>query len=168
MAVHNLGGEDLKLEKWVWKETAEVLGVLGIIAGIGFLGFEIRQNTRALQNESHQAILAILTDQQLALTTNDSLHRTIMAGEQSPFDVSDEEWSKFTEFMYVRLGVWEYLYLAKADEAITEAVWAAFDPYFLSLICKPGYRRWWDEHSVAFAADFRAYLDADVLLSCED
>ena len=34
----------MAIANWVWRETAEVLGVVGIIAGIVFLGYELRQN----------------------------------------------------------------------------------------------------------------------------
>ena len=37
---------------WIWKETAEVIGVLGIIASIVFLGYEMRQNTIAVRSEA--------------------------------------------------------------------------------------------------------------------
>jgi len=60
--MHNLGGEDLKLEKWVWKETAEVLGVLGIIAGIVFLGFELRQNNDLMVSEARATRASIAQD----------------------------------------------------------------------------------------------------------
>ncbi len=39
----------MAIANWVWKETAEVLGVVGIIAGILFLGFELRQNNDLLE-----------------------------------------------------------------------------------------------------------------------
>ena len=39
----------MAVKKWVWKETAEVIGVLGIIGGIVFLGFELRQNNELMK-----------------------------------------------------------------------------------------------------------------------
>ena len=42
-----------------WKETAEVLSVVGIIAGIVFLGFELRQNNELMVSEA-QATSAII------------------------------------------------------------------------------------------------------------
>lgn len=38
----------MTLKKWVWKETAETIGVLGVIASLIFVAFEIRQNNEAL------------------------------------------------------------------------------------------------------------------------
>ena len=42
----------MAIKSWIWKETAEVIGVLGIIAGIVFLGFELRQNNDFLASQA--------------------------------------------------------------------------------------------------------------------
>ena len=41
---------------WTWKESAEVLGVLGVIASMIFVGIEIRQNTDAVRGSTLQAV----------------------------------------------------------------------------------------------------------------
>jgi len=41
---------------WIWKETAEVLGVLGVIASMIFVGIEIRQNTYVARGATLQAV----------------------------------------------------------------------------------------------------------------
>lgn len=52
----------MAIKKWVWKETAEVLGVAGIIAGIVFLGYELRQNNELMAAEARFNRLALVTD----------------------------------------------------------------------------------------------------------
>ena len=52
----------MAIANWVWKETAEVLGVVGIIAGIAFLGFELRQNNELMEAEARFNRLSIVTD----------------------------------------------------------------------------------------------------------
>ncbi len=52
----------MALKKWIWKETAEVLGVVGIIAGIAFLGFELRQNNELMEAEARFNRLSIVTE----------------------------------------------------------------------------------------------------------
>jgi hypothetical protein len=37
---------------WVWKETAEIIGVLGVIGSLIFVAFEIRQNNELLAAEA--------------------------------------------------------------------------------------------------------------------
>ena len=41
---------------WIWKETAEIVGALGVIATLIFVAFEIRQNTDAVRSSTVQDI----------------------------------------------------------------------------------------------------------------
>lgn len=52
----------MALKKWIWKETAEVLGVIGIISGIIFLGYELRQNNELMEADARFNRLAMVTD----------------------------------------------------------------------------------------------------------
>jgi hypothetical protein len=149
-----------------WANVAEIVASVVIIVSLAYVGWEINHNTRALQYESHQNILALLNEQQLALTTDANLHRVFMKAEKTPFELTDEEWSLFAQFLYPRIGVWEYLYVARREDAVTDTVWNAYEPYFLSIICQPGYRRWWDEFGNSNAPEFIEYVEAEVLPAC--
>ncbi|HEY5622263.1 MAG TPA: hypothetical protein VIV14_00785 [Gammaproteobacteria bacterium] len=46
----------MAIAKWVWKETAEVLGIIGVIASMIFVGLEIRQNTSTVRGATLQAV----------------------------------------------------------------------------------------------------------------
>ena len=155
---------DLKLSEWA--NIAEIIASVVIIASLMYVGLELDQNTRALQNDSYQNVLAMLSDQQIALVSNEELHRVIKAAESSPSDVSAEDWSRFTEFMFPRIGVWEYLYVANQEDSISDTVWTGFEPYFLSIICRPGYGRWMDENSAAFVPEFFDYLQTTAMPTC--
>ena len=41
---------------WIWKETAEIVGALGVIASLIFVALEIRQNTDAVRSATVQDI----------------------------------------------------------------------------------------------------------------
>ena len=41
---------------WLWKETAEIIGALGVIASMIFVGLEIRQNTNTVRGATMQAV----------------------------------------------------------------------------------------------------------------
>lgn len=45
-----------QIAKPIWRETAEVIGVLGVISSLIFVALEIRQNTNAVRSATVQAI----------------------------------------------------------------------------------------------------------------
>ena len=164
----SLGFDLQKLKLSEWANIAEIIASIVIVASLVYVGMEVNQNTKTLQNESHLTVIALLNEQQLALTTDQSLHRIFIKAEEEPFDLSNEDWSRFVEFMYPRFGVWEYLYIAKEEGTINQYVWSGFEPYFLSIICKPGYRRWWDDYGFSNAPPFITYVETEVLPNCTD
>jgi len=64
----------MAIKEWIWKETAEILGVLAVFGSLIFVAFEIRQNTQvsqaasiqAMADASIQVITAMNADEQLA------------------------------------------------------------------------------------------------------
>ena len=155
--------ESAKVNDWI-----QIIGIFGVLTGLVFLGFEIQQNTRAVQNESYLSIMTLLTDHMSSIVTDEDFNRIVMIGEESPSELSAEEWYRFSQSMYSRLGVWEYLYLGRLEGTITDTTWAAYEPYFLGIVCLPGYRRWLDEQGTKFAPAFIEYLQTSVLPSCTD
>ena len=155
--------EPAKANYWI-----QLIGIFGVMAGLVFLGFEIQQNTRAVQNESYLSVMALLIDHQSTIIADENFSRIVMTGEDSPAELSPEEWYRFSEAMYGRLGVWEYLYLGRQEGSVTDTTWAAYEPYYLGIICKPGYKRWLGEYGTQFAPRFIEYLHTTVLTNCAD
>jgi hypothetical protein len=155
--------DSAKANDWI-----QMIGIFGVLAGLVFLGFEIQQNTRAVQNESYLSVMALLIENTSSIVANEKLNRIVMTGEDSPADLSPEEWYRFSQTMVPRMGVWEYLYLGRLEGTVTDTMWSAFEPYYLSIICKPGYARWLGEYGTQFAPVFVEYLQVTVIPGCTD
>lgn len=109
----NLGARPLALDKWAWKETAEVVGVLGIIAGIVFLGYELRQNNALMAAEARFNRLALVTDawrfvaehgDLTELRTRADTGETLSAAEERRVTASLMAVFLLTEWTYRELG----------------------------------------------------------------
>jgi hypothetical protein len=81
----------LAIAKWVWKETAEVLGVLGIISGIVFLGYELRQNNDLVEAEVRFNYKEARSGWHRTLATNPHLTELIANARQTGH--SDDIWT---------------------------------------------------------------------------
>lgn len=151
-----------------WANVAEIVASIAIVVSLGYVGLEISQNTKALQNESHRSTLAMMNSGQNILASDAEFHRIYMTGLESPAELDEVEWSRFVQFMLPRLGAWEYLYLAKLDGSVSQGAWAAFDPYFREIICTAGIRRFMEQYESAYAPEFVAYVENDPLSRCRD
>ena len=68
---------------WIWKESAEVLGVLGVIASMIFVGVEIRQNTNAVLGATLHDVSQQSLDLVMAGVNNPELRSTFTAARES-------------------------------------------------------------------------------------
>ncbi len=156
----------MKLKLAEWANVAEIVASFVIVASLAYVGMELNQNTTALQLSSYQDTLDKLTSLDLAVAQSSELHRIVSLGRESPEALTGEEWSRFTHFIYPRLGIWEYLFLSKEQGGVSNSQWQAFEPYFVNLSCMPGYIRFFKENEESYAGEFGEYLDSQVLSNC--
>jgi len=77
----------LKLSEWA--NVAEIVASVVIVASLVYVGLEVNQNTRALQNESYQFVLTALREGNDLLVTDADFYRIFVTGEDSPSELSD-------------------------------------------------------------------------------
>ena len=77
----------LKLSEWA--NVAEIVASVVIVASLVYVGLEVNQNTRALQNESYQFVLTALREGNDLLVTDADFYRIFVTGEASPSELSD-------------------------------------------------------------------------------
>lgn len=155
---------NLKLSDWA--AVAEIIASFAIIVSLAYVGIEVSQNTKALQHDTYQNMMTMVNEGQYILATDQEFHQLFFSGENSPSDLSEEEWSRFTQFNFPRMDNWEYLYLSKQDETITSAIWSSYDNWYREMVCLAGHRRFFEENRAAYAPQFIAYLESDVLPNC--
>ena len=156
-----------KLNLSEWANIAEIIAAGVIVASLVYVGYEIKQNTKALQTDSYQNVLAKIQELNVTLATDEEFHRIFRMGEQSPSELSESEWARFTQFNFSMMGLWEYMYLGKQNNSITPAVWSAFDPFFRGIVCMPGHRRFFEEQKHAHATEFMTYIEIEVIPACD-
>ena len=155
-----------KLNLSEWANIAEILASVVIVFSLAYVGLELNQNTKALQHDSYQSVLDSLAEGDLARAMDAELDQIILTGELAPNELGSQEWSRFTSFAFPRMGLYEYMYLAKQQDALSDVQWSAFEPYFSSLVCLPGYEKFLNENKLFYAELFMAYLTQDIISQC--
>jgi hypothetical protein len=157
---------NLKLSEWA--SIAEIAASFVVILSLAYVGIELRHNTQALQHASYQNVLDRMSEEQLSLAANPDLLEIVMKAEVSPNDLSSLEWRRFRHQTLPAIGTWEYLYVANQEGAVSDLQWKAFEPYFLELICAPGYLKLWDELRYAFSPEFMVYIESTATKACDE
>lgn len=142
-------------------DVAEVIGALGVIAGLIFVGVQLRQNTKQMERgESNSAMAQGVVLRQLLMSNRESaelLHRGISG---APLDPVDELRLNmfFLELAYTAMHVWDRVRngLALKDELARVA------PVIGSVLSSERGRAWWARMRAMlrpnFVADFEALV----------
>ena len=156
--------KNLKLSEWA--NVAEIIASVVIVFSLAYVGLELNQNTNSIQQASYQSTLGMLTEGDLLLASDADLNRIVTSAESDPDNLSEDDWSRFSRYAIARLGSWEYMFLAKRSNSISEGHWAAFEPYFATLICTPGYRKFFEENKLFYDFSFIEYVSLVISKSC--
>ena len=157
----------MAIAKWVWKETAEVLGVVGIIAGIVFLGYELRQNNDLLEAEVRFNHKEARSGWFRNLATNPHLTELIVKAQEGELLSSSEVFQ--LESLYRHLFTeWEW----EVQEApLRERLEVPLEGYRIGFgklpgtntTVYPGIRETWEASKATFAADFVEFVEENVV-----
>ncbi len=67
-----------KLKLSEWASIAEIFASFVVIASLAYIGLEINQNTKALQQASYQSILSVISDADMEIASNADLNRIVI------------------------------------------------------------------------------------------
>ena len=156
-----------KLKLSDWASISEIIASVVIVLSLIYLAFELNQNTKALQQGSYQSTMDRLGSFEMVLASQEDLADIYSRAENNPSQVSPMEWFRYSHFMMPRFGEWEYLYLSRQEDAISEIQWSAFEAYFLEMACKPGNVYFWNENRLAWSPAFKDYVELQALAGCK-
>lgn len=148
-----------KLTLSEWASVAEIIAAIVIILSLGYVGLELNQNTNAIQQSSYQATLDTLTEGDYLLASDPDLNRIVTTAENEPETLNEDERSRFTRYAAPRLGAWEYMFLARQTNSISESHWAGFHPYFDFLICNTGYNVFFNDNPHIYNPEFVEFVE---------
>ena len=146
--------------KWIWKETAEVIGVIGVIASLIFVAFEIRQNTQATRSATIQDISRWSYDAFIVGVENPAVLAAWRAGCAGTMD--DEQrillrWY-FSALTRIQANRFYQARLGSVDEETAMGLGGRGLAWQTPMM-----REFWPEIRAAYERDFQEYMDQETL-----
>ena len=139
-------------------QTVQILANIGVIAGIAFVAFEIRQNTTASRLEAASTHLAGSYELDLLLATDEDLAGLLFApdGERS----ADQQF-QYERFAFAVLRSWETSYFLYRQSALDREFWDAQTKTIEEILAGP-FEQYWRANQSKFTASFNNVV-ADIL-----
>jgi hypothetical protein len=137
-----------------------LLGNIGVVAGIVFLGIEMHQNTNAMIAASRQSVVTNAQAELFKVTDDPSLW--LFANQVAP--LSPEEQVRFSAYLGALARAREYSWLQYRDGSIDEAQWATEYEVTRWVFGTSRAREWWEKSGrVTVSPSYAAFVDAEIV-----
>jgi hypothetical protein len=141
-------------------DLAEVIGALGVIAGLVFVGFQLHQNTKQMRRgEANSAMTQGSALRQLIMSNRDVAELLVSGLRGAPLDPADELRvnSFFSEITYMTAHVWDRV---RSGLAVKDEFSRGILPVITPVMTSPRGLAWWARARATFRADFVADFEA--------
>lgn len=143
------------------KAIRETLAALGVIAGLVFVGWEIRLNTVATRSATQQALFSATTEMNINVMNNERLRELRVAAVDDPVGLertaADE--MLLLHFFMSRFNLMDNAYYHFTEGTLSPEMWAGNDGWIRSVINDATHRHYWAQLRNGYSPDFTEYID---------
>ena len=137
----------------------EFFGAIAVVATLGYLAVQVRQNTRSVRAATYQAFSESYGDFRTLLVKDERLGALFGKGLRSRSELSTSERFQFDSLMMNFTRVAEVNFDHEIKGLVDEPFYRGWRDEAVEIWRLPGAREWWSENSRFFNADFRASWD---------
>ena len=132
--------------------------MLTTVLGLVFVGYQIRQNTRATRAAAHHSVSDSLNELNRMFAESADLTRIWLAGMQARKALSAEDKWRFDSVMRAYMHVCETMFVQSELGSGDDSIRLAEEEGIRTVMASPGSREWWDENPYGFGPEFREYV----------
>ena len=139
---------------------AEILGGLGIIVSILYLGFEVSQNTKNTEIANHLALIEQIGAIRELHMTDETMAALVLNGSTDFSSLSDIEQDQFYWYTLHSFDMWETGFLMNERDGLPDGTWGVWNYSWCEWLRKPGFRELWESGMRnSFNAQFRRNVE---------
>ena len=139
--------------------VGELVGVAGVILTLVYLAHQIRQNTRAIRAQTHQAITSANLGMAMGLAESEGLAGVLVRGlaDFDSLDPADRLRTVGWFNSFLKFG--ENTHYQFLQGSLERSVWEGWMVILENWVTQPGPRKYWAERRDAFQPAFRELVD---------
>ncbi len=141
-------------------QTITILANIGVLAGIIFLAYELRQNTRATQLASAESALSSQSELDLLIAESEGF-ATLLASDANWDELDGADRLRLQRFTFSALRQWENVHYQYSIEALNPRFWEAYRNELLALL--DGNERFiafWRDRRSSFTPEFNEEMES--------
>ncbi len=138
----------------------ELVGGVAVVASLIYVGLQVRQNTQVTRTNSAYQLYELFTKVSIPVIENAGVAEIVERGSAEPTSLSAADWTRFTEYAYVRFGTWEAAFLSHKRGTIDLALWESWDEAMRQVLAAPGFQKFWEESRAGYVRTFQDHISS--------
>lgn len=139
---------------------AEIVGAVGVVVSLIYVGTEIRQNTSAIRQATNQSALSMGTSWDDWLRDR-TFAETYVDANSDFSTLSPAQQLQVDKWVGVGLNIWEFVFGGHESGLVDEEVFEAWNRFFQGEIRdNPAWQLIWQQKREAYRDSFRAHVEA--------
>ena len=139
---------------------SQIVAVVAVLASLVFVGYQIRQNTRALKATSHHAITDSFNAINNLIYSDPRLARLWRLGLAGADELNEDERTSVSFMMLANMRIFETLHYQYSNGTLDKKLFDAELKTLKWVVSKnPGFLAWWADNPISLSAEFRAFID---------
>ncbi len=139
--------------------AAELVGAIGMVASLFYLGTQIRQNTRTVRTASYHALVTNLANLASDVGRDGPVADLFVRGMSDLQSLSITEQRQFGMLLQNMMRNFENIFYQFSQGMIDDVVWRGWKSRILRYYWQPGVQEWWPTWRGDCHPDFRALLE---------
>lgn len=148
-----------------WKVFSELVGLSAVLLTLIFVGFELRQNTRAVESSATQEVHANFASWYESLQGDPALLMITVKGMQDYGSLTTAEKAQFIAVFMVFSSNCQTAYYKWRDGLLDEELWGGWRALSQNFFSTAGGKAFWEERSYMFGSGFRDFVYNEVMLA---
>ena len=139
----------------------QLVGTLGVIASLIFVGLQVRQNTKATRVQVQENMTSgYISVAQILIDNAEVFTRGIAATRESFASFSDPEKMIYFSAIFSIFKHFENIHSQRQRGFIDQESWTAWSEHLLMYFNQPGAKMWWELRRGSFNPRFRTFLES--------
>jgi hypothetical protein len=141
----------------------EILGALAVVATLGYLAVQIRQNNKQMRSQAYVQLTDALRQLLSDLRQDPEITSKLLATSNDFDGQSEKEQLRAMYYWQDEIQIYQLAHVLWSQGSIDDQFFEGIEDYHLLLLSQPGRRKWWDAWAVMINSDFRQRVNSKLI-----
>lgn len=137
---------------------SQIVGVVGGVASLIFVGLQISDNSNAVRAATAQAVHDNYASWYMCLAANEHALSACAKGSIELSSLTNSEKEQFTCVFMAFLSHTQNAYHQWKEKQLSDGLWAGWEALMMNLVNTPGGAAFWRERGYVFGNDFQDHV----------